>query len=323
MGSSPATDTVDAQQIFDNFHTHATGTGSLGAGQQAAFQLASSYQYRAITIQKLIDDIKSGWIGNAASAAAHGLAPLAENTLQTGIDLDAAQDLAYRQVDSFHAAVAHVRPPPPEPQLQNIIQASQFGFTPDSMLAQIRRSNDIAQSNVDAYDSYVKASQFNSTNLPDLSATMQPPTADVGVVPPHQQLAPPGGGTDGPGTFSHGHAAATHQPDPGAQPHSQPVGHAGHAHPAPTVDPHPHCAHAHDATAPGGRTTASGAAGPAPDVPGTNSPPASTPAGQGISAAPGSDDGPVIRPGPVAAGESFPAGNIESRLGGETAARSR
>jgi hypothetical protein len=66
---------MDAQQIYDNFHTHAKGTAALTAAQETAQQLAAKYQDRALTTQQLMDSVQAGWKGTAAEAASQGLAP--------------------------------------------------------------------------------------------------------------------------------------------------------------------------------------------------------------------------------------------------------
>lgn len=175
---------LSPQEIYDNFHTHATGTDALQAAQQAAYRLAGTYQDRAVAIQKLIDGIKSGWTGQASEAASTGLAPLAEDTLQRGDDLNTAQDLVFRQADSWHTAVAKVQPMPPQPQLQNVITVFSNGQLPQPILDQIQHYSGVAQSNVDAYQQYVAASQYNAATLPNSASGATSATVPVTAIAP-------------------------------------------------------------------------------------------------------------------------------------------
>ena len=160
---------MDAEQIYDNFHTHAKGTQGLSAAQQTAQQLAAKYQDRAVATQQMIDGIQSGWKGNAAEAASQGLAPFAENALNNHQQLGSGQDIVSRQVSSFHTAVSEVRPVPPAPTMQNVITAVMNGQNPQPIMTQIMQNQVIQQANVDAYAKYVGASQYNTGNLPQVT----------------------------------------------------------------------------------------------------------------------------------------------------------
>lgn len=175
---------MDARQIYDNFHTGATGTQGLSAAAEAARQLASKYQDRAVDTQKLVDGVQSGWSGDAGQAASQGLLPLAENSLTTHQQLSTGQDIIARQMDSFQTAAAEVQPVPSAPTMQNVITAAISGQSLAPLLSQIQRHNAISQSNVDAYAKYVGASQYNTTNLPPLDTTMDVPGAPVRAVAP-------------------------------------------------------------------------------------------------------------------------------------------
>jgi hypothetical protein len=177
---------MTGQQIYETFHT-SQGPDSLQTSQQSALNLAGTYQDRAASTQKIIDGVKAAWTGNAADEAAQGLAPLAENTLQTGEDLNTSQDLIYRQSASFHAAKAQVQSMPAAPQMQNSIVAIAEGQSPASMVQQQTAYNGAGQSNVDAYNNYVEASQYNASGIPDVSTPMKAPPASVSVAPPTPQ----------------------------------------------------------------------------------------------------------------------------------------
>ncbi|HEX5406755.1 MAG TPA: hypothetical protein VFX16_31150 [Pseudonocardiaceae bacterium] len=174
---------MSAQQIYENFHQRATGTGGLTSAQRFAQELADWYPDSAVSVQKLVDGIQSGWQGDAAEAASQGLTPLAENSLTTGQQLDTAQDLISRQVGSFHTAVSEVRPVPSEPSMVDTIGAVLLGQAPVPMLAQMAQHNAVQQANVDAYQKYVSASQYNTTNLPLLAESVAARTTPITVAP--------------------------------------------------------------------------------------------------------------------------------------------
>ncbi|HEY3750565.1 MAG TPA: hypothetical protein VGL80_15330, partial [Pseudonocardiaceae bacterium] len=175
---------MTAQQIYENFHPQAKGTGGLEAAQQIAQELAEWYPDSAVSVQKLVDGIQSGWRGDAAEAASHGLTPLAENSLTTGQQLGTAQDLLSRQVGSFHTAAAEVQQVPPEPSMVDAIGSALLGQPPVGALVQMEQHHAVQQANVDAYQKYVSASQYNTFNLPPFADAVAAPTAPVSVAAP-------------------------------------------------------------------------------------------------------------------------------------------
>jgi hypothetical protein len=190
---------VSATEIYLNFY-HAKGTQALSDAQATSFQLAKSYQQQAVDTQHLIDDIQSGWTGDASEAASQGLVPMATNLLETGDALNTHQQLINQQVDAFHTAVSKIRPVPPTPYLWDVVSAVGANTTIGapaampggiSMYDQISAHDQIAQANVDAYNEYVQASQFNASSLPDLSGTLPDKiAAPVSVTPPAGVAAP-------------------------------------------------------------------------------------------------------------------------------------
>jgi hypothetical protein len=184
---------MDAQAIYDNFHTHAQGTPGLATAQQTAGQLAAKYQDRAVATQQLIDGVQVGWKGAASEAAAQGLTPLAVSSLDTNQHLTTGQDIVGRQVDSFHTAVSEVQPVPPAPTMQNVITAAVTGQDTTPMIDQMAHSYATQASNVDAYSKYVSASQYNTSNLPPITP-VDTPNAPVSVTkPPPDGTATPSG----------------------------------------------------------------------------------------------------------------------------------
>jgi hypothetical protein len=198
---------MDAQAIYDNFHTHAQGTPGLAAAQQAAEQLSAKYQDRAVATQQLIDGVQTGWKGAAAEAAAQGLTPLAVNSLDTGGQLTTGHGVVGQQVDSFHTAVSEVQPVPPAPQMSNVIAAAVAGQDTTPMIDQITHSYSVQASNVVAYSKYVSASQNNTSSLPPITP-VDAPTAPVAVTtpPPTPAASASTGGTHAP-TVSGGSAS--------------------------------------------------------------------------------------------------------------------
>ncbi|HEX3778721.1 MAG TPA: hypothetical protein VHX38_03575 [Pseudonocardiaceae bacterium] len=174
---------MDAQAIYDNFHTHAQGTPGLATAQQTAEQLAAKYQDHAVATQQLIDGVQVGWKGVASEAAAQGLTPLAVSSLDTHQQLTSGQDIVGRQVDSFHTAVSEVQPVPPAPTMQNVITAAVAGQDTTPMIDQMAHSYAAQASNVDAYSKYVSASQYNTSNLPPITP-VDTPNAPVSVTTP-------------------------------------------------------------------------------------------------------------------------------------------
>jgi hypothetical protein len=180
---------MTADQIYQNFHTQAKGTAGLESAQQIAQELADWYPDSAVSVQKLVDGIRSGWQGDAAEAASQGLTPLAENSLTTGQQLGTAQDLISRQVGSFHTAAAEVQQVPPEPSMVDAIGSALLGQPPVGALVQMEQHHAVQQANVDAYQKYVSASQYNTSNLPPLADSVASPTAPVSVTLPTADTA--------------------------------------------------------------------------------------------------------------------------------------
>jgi hypothetical protein len=175
---------MDAQAIYDNFHTHAQGTPGLATAQQTAEQLAAKYQDRAAAVQQLIDGVQTGWKGAASEAAAQGLTPLAVSSLGTTEHLSTGQNIVGRQVDSFHTAVSEVQPVPPAPTMQNVITAAVTGQDTTPMIDQMEHSYTTQASNVVAYSKYVSASQYNTSNLPSITPVDKPSTPVSVATPP-------------------------------------------------------------------------------------------------------------------------------------------
>lgn len=157
---------MTGQDIYDNFHQHAQGTGSWQASQHAAWQMAEDLPSQATQIKRLQDGMTAAWTGDAADAAQQAVTPLALEHLNVADDLHATQDLMSRQAASFHQAANAVRPMPPEPTLHDPLAAIVAGQNPETMLAQVTVYNAPAQHNVDVMTAYHGASSYNTANMP-------------------------------------------------------------------------------------------------------------------------------------------------------------
>jgi hypothetical protein len=278
---------MDAQAIYDNFHTHAQGTPGLTAAQQTAEQLAAKYQDRAVATQQLIDGVQIGWKGAASEAAAQGLTPLAVSSLDTHQQLTNGQDIVGRQVDSFHTAVSEVQPVPPAPTMQNVITAAVGGQDTTPMINQMAHSYAIQGSNVDAYAKYVSASQYNTSNLPPITPVDTPNAPVTVATPSPTTAATPNGSTHAlrPSAGSAGRPGATYATTLS----SSGAGGRSFLPPASTSPTPP------TTSSGNGSTTTSST--PSPAVP----PPSSSPTGPGGGSAPGTGY-PVGPAGPVGVG---------------------
>lgn len=217
------THTMDAQQIYANFHGRAAGTAGLQAARQIVGEMADRYEEAAAWVQEMADHVRSAWQGTAAEAALQGLVPLAENSLFVSEQLDTAQDLIARQIESFHTAAAEVRPVPVEPRLQDVVKLALSGDDLSPMVDQMRAYQAAQQANVDAYAKYQAASEYNTTNLPSLSGSLALDHTPVSITPPAAERPSAGpvadrtvSGQNAPGPVSTARPGATLPHDTGS-----------------------------------------------------------------------------------------------------------
>jgi len=182
---------MTGQEIYDNFHQHAAGTGSWQAAQHAASQIAQDLPGQAASIKRLQDGMEAAWTGDAADAAQQGVTPLALEHLNVADDLHAAQDLMSRQAASFHQAANAVLPMPPEPTVQDPLAAIAAGQPPDTMLTQVTQYHLAAQHNVDVMTTYHGASSYNATNMPAAYGTLADTPVVIAVQPAPSTAASP------------------------------------------------------------------------------------------------------------------------------------
>lgn len=176
-------DSMNAQQIYDNFHTHAKGTAKLQAGHDNACEVADSFHKRADAVQQLMDTLREAWQGIAADQATTAMIPLAVNFHEAGDDLRKAQDLISRQAGSFHHAASKVHLMPPEPQLQDALKALAEYGTLDPYVHQVNRYQTAANNNVDAMNGYHGASTYNTSTLPAVRSDISSAPAGLDLAP--------------------------------------------------------------------------------------------------------------------------------------------
>lgn len=115
-------DSMDAEQIYYNFHLYASGTLGLSAAQQ----LAKNYEDRAVAIQQIINGIQSGWKGMAGEPALQGLGPFGENALNIHQRWAVVKKSCPARSTASKTAVHEVRSAPPAPTMQNVAPASGY-----------------------------------------------------------------------------------------------------------------------------------------------------------------------------------------------------
>ncbi|WP_133903966.1 hypothetical protein [Actinophytocola oryzae] len=157
--------------------TEGEGTWSLRNEHDETGGEQSKEAERADLIRSLANTIRTGWHGEASAGAYGAAMPLAERALENADKLGHAQDLLYRQIDSFNRAVNSVRPisDPPQPSLDE-----KFPFDVDHDEA-VARYQDDAQNNLAVFRAYDGASHYNETNLPQEYHTSDRSGGDVSV----------------------------------------------------------------------------------------------------------------------------------------------
>lgn len=174
---------MSAQDIYNNFQ-NAAGTSGLQQAQATGLNQAGSFPDRAASVQQLVDGTRAGWQGNASDLATQGLTPLAEHMLTTGQHANTSQDLVYRQIGSFQTAKNSVQPVPAAPGFWSTAGAM-IGINSTSVHNQQAQHDAISQQNVDAYNTYVGASDYNAASQPTYSDPLPNTYAPVSVtVPP-------------------------------------------------------------------------------------------------------------------------------------------
>jgi hypothetical protein len=106
---------MTGQQIWENFHVHATGPEGLHNGGHTLDSVAKSHRELGERIKRLVTKLESDWVGDAGEAASRGAGPMAVEFLAASHELKTGQDLLHRQGDAFTRAKGKVVKPPPRP----------------------------------------------------------------------------------------------------------------------------------------------------------------------------------------------------------------
>lgn len=175
---------MDPESIYRNFTSQALGTGGLTAAQAEAQNLGKAAAEDAESLRNLANSLSAGWSGAAAEHAGSALDPLVRDLTEFAVELDTAQDLIGRQVESFHATANRVTPVPPQPTLPDVAAFVVAGTNPTTMLDQYHQFVAAANNNVDAMASYQNDSAYNTSNLPTMEPDLQPGAATATAVPP-------------------------------------------------------------------------------------------------------------------------------------------
>lgn len=188
--------------------TGGPGSAYLETAQDATKTEWAREDERAQSIRKLGEKIRMGWQGEASDAAFGASLPLAHAALRGAEQLDTAQDLLGRQSGSFHDAANSVRPVPPRPPENNVVN-EMIPFETD-LDRQIRTYQADAQHNIDVFQGYDNASQYNETNMPREYSAISHSGGTISVKSPDGDTGSGGddGGRDGGGPGSTGPGSA-------------------------------------------------------------------------------------------------------------------
>ncbi|MGW4521254.1 hypothetical protein [Amycolatopsis sp. NPDC004378] len=159
---------IDCYDIWDKI-THGPGTGSIQDGQAAASRLKGAYADRLTTIDTLAKEMDAAWTGGGSEAAQNaGAHPLRVWMEDSGTKLTDSDKYLGEQNTAFTTVHAKVQEVPKDPPKNNLLNAI-TPWTTDTDRA-IRDYNAKGQANVDAFNTYFKASNDNGQNMPTYSA---------------------------------------------------------------------------------------------------------------------------------------------------------
>ncbi|MEU4248541.1 hypothetical protein AB0F15_14155 [Amycolatopsis sp. NPDC026612] len=210
---------IDCYDIWEKITT-GPGAGSIANGQSAASRLKGAYSDRLSTIDGLAREMDAAWTGGGAEAAQNaGAHPLRVWMEDSGTKLTDSDKYLGEQHNAFTAVHAQVQPVPKDPPKNNLLNAV-TPWTTDTDRA-IRDYNAKGQANVDAFNTYYKASNDNGQKMPTYSA-LQGQQENVTVDGGKDGQKKPGGqdrnGTgDGNGTGP-GSVPGANMPGPGGVP---------------------------------------------------------------------------------------------------------
>ncbi|MEV6827506.1 hypothetical protein [Amycolatopsis sp. NPDC051102] len=159
---------IDCYDIWEKITT-GPGPGSIENGQAAASRLKGAYQERLGTIDDLAKEMDAAWTGGGSEAAQQaGAHPLRVWMEDSGTKLTDSDKYLGEQHNAFTTVHAQVQQVPKDPPKNNLLNAI-TPWTTDTDRA-IRDYNAKGQANVDAFNTYYKASNDNGQKMPTYSA---------------------------------------------------------------------------------------------------------------------------------------------------------
>ncbi|WP_033261056.1 hypothetical protein [Amycolatopsis vancoresmycina] len=159
---------IDCYDIWEKITT-GPGPGSIENGQAAASRLKGAYQERLGTIDDLAKEMDAAWTGGGSEAAQNaGAHPLRVWMEDSGTKLTDSDKYLGEQHNAFTTVHAQVQQVPKDPPKNNLLNAI-TPWTTDTDRA-IRDYNAKGQANVDAFNTYYKASNDNGQKMPTYSA---------------------------------------------------------------------------------------------------------------------------------------------------------
>ncbi|VVJ23430.1 Uncharacterised protein [Amycolatopsis camponoti] len=159
---------IDCYDIWHQITT-GPGTGSIQNGQSAAGRLKGAYADRLSTIDALAKEMDAAWTGGGSDAAQNaGAHPLRVWMEDSGTKLTDSDKYLGEQNTAFTTVHAQVQEVPKDPPKNNLLNAV-TPWTTDTDRA-IRDYNAKGQANVDAFNTYYKASNDNGQKMPTYSA---------------------------------------------------------------------------------------------------------------------------------------------------------
>lgn len=211
---------IDCYDIWEKITT-GPGPGSIENGQAAASRLKGAYQERLGTIDGLAKEMDAAWTGGGSEAAQQaGAHPLRVWMEDSGTKLTDSDKYLGEQHNAFTTVHAQVQQVPKDPPKNNLLNAI-TPWTTDTDRA-IRDYNTKGQANVDAFNTYYKASNDNGQKMPTYSA-LKGQQENVDVDSGKDGKKKPGGddrtgGGDNTGTGTGSVPGGVNMPGPGGVP---------------------------------------------------------------------------------------------------------
>ncbi|SFB02538.1 hypothetical protein SAMN05216266_103355 [Amycolatopsis marina] len=184
---------MTGQQIYENFMI-APGTGGLSEAQMGLAKVMEEYTALADRIVKVAESLEEGWEGDASGAARRGAGPLAVEHARASEEMNTAQELLVRQIDSFVLARNSVTTVPPTPDapstMDNILT---LGSAQNRYESQVAATQEAERRNVAVMSLWANHSSYNERMMPTSYGSALAPPAPVSVDAPR----PGGSAVDG------------------------------------------------------------------------------------------------------------------------------